>query len=428
MTYGIQEYKPQQLSLTYNPIQLSTFTPVFYEPKPIDDSMLFKAIDKIDEADEKARLEADKAKTAMAEKRMLIHQDADSLAKFDELTDNYMKALKQNVEANNGSWHRALAASSKLGVDFASDKTINGMIQSNIKLDKRIQELRSRNDLDENSKNMYEEEMHNKFNNGFIYDNNDKTKIIGTDWRPNVTPVADLKQDDILKMAISLSSPKKSTTGGTTNTNSMINNKGEKVNLKEVYDKQDQSKLIKISTSEGGEHTIELLDFDKLKRSLNNYIVAHPEIGDQIYEWKRKEEYRYKKLEEQLNDPNTSAADKITISQNMMRLATKYGVGQAGGSTDDAITMFTSKLEDALKEYAYKNESNIRNKSNDFGVFNQYASEKASAGFKNAAIASLGGIGYGNSSAIAVVKEQIKNSQTIGEVQSIIDIATQTLK
>lgn len=355
MTYGIQEYKPQQLSLTYNPVQLSTFTPVFYEPKPIDDSMLFKAVDKMDAVANQVNEQDKETRKAFAEMRKNIHQDSNTLAEFDNIVADYNNKIKQEVDVNFGDKSKLLNFVSDLSLKPFEDKTIGAMTKANTEFNKWKEWLDNKRKSKEISDTRYKRliaEANSKFDNNFIYDDNNN--IVGADeWQSNVEVYDNLNPATLSAIITQLTAYQQSSTSKETSNPVQINDKMQPYE-KGTENINQSNVTLGIQSSERGS-SIQELSVKQLQKTFKDYIAANPTVMVQFGEELADLIYEYDEWQKRLDDPKTTEVNKNKIrSQMKERESIIFGKGAGGGSYIDGITYFKDTIQNLINNSAYK--------------------------------------------------------------------------
>lgn len=182
-------------AIGYNP---GVFTPTPFTLQSPDMNILSKTIDRMEQRQIAARQQQSNIAKMLG--------DIDLNAAEDEWKSNYINDIQEQIQSaiRLGDYSTAMNVASSLGNKIYTDPALKGRIKANKDYEESKQQVMSRNDIDQVTKDRWLAE--NKYH---YEDTTDESGNIigGTTWTPNWTPVKRLDRKDIYATLESLVKP-----------------------------------------------------------------------------------------------------------------------------------------------------------------------------------------------------------------------------
>ena len=346
-TNNIDIFKMPELTLASPQFTVNPYVPIQFD-KPqstVDDAI--QSLKDINALDKEAREKDNAVQAAFADQRKLIHGDAKTLKMFDDQVAKYNQQIKDAVNANSGSYFRALNAATNAAKQAIEDKMFPQMVKigtqvnewkNKLKNNKNIPALRAERystivDTDEN------------FDNNFVRDNNGNI-IGGNDWVSPINVVedkTDIEMEAELKAFVAPSSSGYENSSDSYNTGANLKNKG---NLGDNVNLTGADVLYRIS-HQGGKTTESITDkqwddaVDAYFKLYNNEKIITERIKD--------DEYEYQKLKQKINNNIKSGTLTSQVDRERYEQLEKELYPDGKGATVTA----KNRMKQYLKNFAH---------------------------------------------------------------------------
>lgn len=208
-------YNQHRMTLNTAGFEPVVFNPIEFKPVEADYSILERAMAKQEERQKEANEKYNIIKQTVGKLRKTIHQDPETLARFDEIINNELKPIDNAV--NVGDFSNVGLISQNAAGNILENAEIGGMQQRNEQFEKEDEIQRARRDRGDISQDTYEWwSKQNPYTNDNIIDANGK--VIGAQkYEPTFRPENDLKWENVYALAKQMLSPEKGSIGSTTN-------------------------------------------------------------------------------------------------------------------------------------------------------------------------------------------------------------------
>lgn len=308
----------------YNNVNVGFYNVPQREPIRMNLDAFSKAIDKIDEKNQRALQQRTAIDVALSQ----IELDSSE----DQWKFNYAQNIRDQIDAQAefGDYSRALNTATMLASTAVASPELIGRQRAHKDREEAWTKVQSRNDIDEDTKRAW------NLTNQYYYKDtyNDKGDIIGgTKWQSKWTPVAHVDVMPELTKAVSLIAAEKAgsstTTGGTTV-------------------KED-------GTSSGGQHSssssYQRLTQERIDKQLKDYIENNPQLKASILQ-----EYNVNKI--LLKDAKKKLANATDPEEAQMlrnEIAMREGniTNHNGINTGDYMTLVYKKYGNMIRNFAY---------------------------------------------------------------------------
>lgn len=320
----------------YNNVNVGFYNVPQREPIRMNLDAFSKAIDKIDEKNQRALQQRTAIDVALSQ----IELDSSE----DQWKFNYAQNIRDQIDAQAefGDYSRALNTATMLASTAVASPEIIGRQRAHKDREEAWNRVQNRNDIDDDTKRAWN--LTNKYYYKDTY--NDKGDIVGgTKWQSSWAPVAHVDVVPELAKAVSLIAAEKagssSTTGGTTV-------------------KED-------GTSSGGQRSssssYQRLTSERINKQLRNYIESNPQLKASILQEYNVNKILLKDAKQKLanaTDPEETQALRDEIAMRESNITNHNGI-----NTGDYMTLIYKKYGNIINNFAYNwTESSSTNISN----------------------------------------------------------------
>lgn len=354
-SYGIHNYANREIGLTTPQVQMATFTPLEFKPQFIDPEHFKSVVDKMDAADAENLVKETAIKDAFRKRRANVHNDAKTLAMFDEQVKNYEQQIKDAVNNNGGSYHRLGRLMSNMASEAVNDTLFTALESAETQRKEWVKNnVDNNNGLSPASKRFYRWKVEQNFDNGLIYDKNDPNKVIGNkEWDSNVNVYDDLNPTQIAAVIGKITAFKRKASKDTTGAYGVWDKdaKGKIVPGSNAKENQDN---ITFSVTSGFER--EWLSEAQLNKTFDDLYNIDPTLPHQFEAEYEKKIFEYNEFKETLNDPTKSEELKQIARDNVAKFEVEFGTP---GNRKDYKHFFASKLKEYIDNQAYNRTSSV---------------------------------------------------------------------
>lgn len=309
----------RQYSLNKANIQFTPLQGVEYKPMEYNMGHLADSLNRMEERERKATEEQSKLDVTFAKIKEQLHQDDETQQWFHD----WEKKQRATIEgfAQLGDYSNAIKYASNMASSALDDGELQARIKTNQQYETWKNEINKNNTIEQRTKDRLLEEEGNQYKFDPIFDKNDPSKVIsGHDWKASENPVPHIEHSNIAAWVVQYLPEEQYT-----------------------WNNLDETGL----TSAGSYHR-------KRAEAIDNVYNALLQSGGQYMQSLRQEYYddvyEEKKLEEEINNPNLSDAER---TDKINRLAVLKEGLYNGSAMRDPVSVAKFKIGKLLEAAAY---------------------------------------------------------------------------
>lgn len=318
----------RQYSLKKANIQFTPLQGVEYKPMEYNMGYLADSLNRMEERERKATEEQSKLDVTFAKIKEQLHQDDETQQWFHD----WEKKQRATIEgfAQLGDYSNAIKYASNMASSALDDGELQARIKTNQQYETWKNEINKNNSIEQRTKDRLLEEEGNQYKFDPIFDKNDPSKVIsGHDWKASVNPVPHIEHSNIAAWVVQYLPEEQYT-----------------------WNNLDETGL-----TSGGSY------YRKRAEAIDNVYNALLQSGGQYMQSLRQEyyddAYEEKKLEEEINNPNLSDAER---TDKINRLAVLKEGLYDGSAMRDPVSVAKFKIGKLLENAAYNRTSSTNKK------------------------------------------------------------------